>query len=322
MGTLSFSATMTPQTVMMPSPTSTLVLPRIDVSGVVKVPYTDLRMFERTLSPDGNAVVGTVDIGPTIGCPEPNCANYALFVVDVTTGEVHQLTEPPVTPRYPFWSPDSRRIGFYVTQVQVTDTGLETRRGIAVMDVDGTGMHFFAEGDSAAWSSDGRALVVAEGMGAGDNQSFVLRILDATTGQGDVVFQHDGCWDWGQLAWSPDGKHIALAWREYPLGPSRLYVLDLDTMEVIPLSGDVRAVSILGWTSDGKWLAHVLPDGHYFAHWDGTCLVTPSGIENIGWLAFSGQSSKLLVEAAGELYVLNLRKALGPDFPDGVLSCP
>jgi hypothetical protein len=314
--------TMTPPAMVHPPSTSTDLPPLVSLPGISEVPDTDLHMFELALSPDGTTIVGTVDIGPTPGCPVPDCTNYALFTINVTTGEARQLTELPITPRYPFWSPDGRKIGFHVVEVLATGASLTTRRGIATMNVDGTEMNFLAQGNGAAWSPDGEKLVVAEGIGTGDDQSFVLHILDALTGQRDTVFRHDGCWDWGQLAWSPDGKHVALAWREYPLGPSRLYVLDLDTMEIVSLSENTRAVSILGWTSDGKWLSYVLPDGHYFARWDGACLLTPSGIENVGWVAFSGQSGRLLVGSSGELYSLDLHEVLGPDFPDGVLSCP
>lgn len=287
------------------------------LADAIEVPETDMRMFEHALSPNGETIAGIVDIGPQPGCPYLDCVNYALYTFDVTTGETSQLTELPIQPRNPFWSPSGEMIGFWVSGFP--REGI--REGIWIMNADGTEKRYFATGSNGAWSPDGQNIATVQS----GNSSFVLRVFDVTTGEGNIVHRQDGYWDWDQFAWSPDGRRIALTWREStnsPASPARLYVLDLSTLEMTALSEDSRAIVILDWTDNGEWLAYVSSNGNFFARWDGACRVTPPEIADLGWAGFSGQTSRFIASHSGTRYILDLSEVLGPNFPEEVLSCP
>lgn len=151
-------------------------------------------------------------------------------------------------------------------------------------------------------------------------------MVDSTSGEDNEVFQHRGRLDWeSRPAWSPDGRHIALAWYEPQGTDPLLHVLDLETSEAVPLIDEPYPHRILGWTADGQWLAVSFLRGSnrsWFIHWDGACWVRPPELEGTSWLAFSGESAQLLASYEGRHYLINLREALGANFPEGVLSCP
>jgi len=273
-------------------------------------------------------------VRPTPACTRPRLRaalrlrSGAAGEAQPISGEALQLTRGPDPPpaRHPFWSPDGRMIGFRM--VYPCLVGQPCMNEIWVVNRDGTGRHLFAEGDLAAWSPDGRSIAVAETIGTiGVDQSLVIRVLDAVSGQGDEVLRRDGALDvHGGLAWAPDGQRIAFAqMADDPLF-SRLYALDLTTLEITPLSEDVYCPAILGWTADGMWLAVVISGGGglHFVRWDGACRIAPPAldIEGFGWLAFSGQSARLLGWDLQTWYTVNLHDALGLGFPEGVLSCP
>jgi hypothetical protein len=269
---------------------------------------------EYALSPDGGKIAA-------VFFRSEEEASADLFVIDVVAGEWQQLSGPPTASLVqPFWSPDGQVVGFHA---QNGDFMLE--RGIWLANTDSTERRFFAGGHLAAWSADGQRIASVSAAGLGENSYLAIHMLDVVTGQGEEIFRTSAALDWGAgLAWSPDEHDLALAWGE-PLGQTaKLFLLDLNTSEVIPLSGEggYGWIKILGWTSDGEWLATVANQEGYFVRRDGTCWVQPSVLEDYRWLAFSGESNRLLVSYGSQFYIVSLREALGPGFPESVLSCP
>lgn len=283
----------------------------MELTGATEIP-TDLSWPKhiRTLSPDGETLIVFKSSDPITGYGN-------LVAIDLTTWITRQITYDDGMD-YFFWSPDSRTIGF---------TMFGDSRGIWLMDVGRGEKHFFAEGDVATWSADGQRIAVANNIyGPSGEDLFVLRILDSDGRESEEVFQHEGgLVRHAGLAWSPDGRYIALAWRDPSMHGSMLYLLDLETREARPMMGKSYDIGrILGWTADGEWLVVDFAGGPgttWFVHWDGACWVRPPELENMVWVDFSAQSAKALI-SQNYSYILDLHEAFGPDFPEGVLSCP
>jgi len=288
-----------------------------DLQGISEVvPDTSRRVSGAALSPDGRTIAAVYHQD----YQDP--LSTVLLAISVATGETWRLTGLTISPLpSPFWSPDSRLIGFPAHNVSTTQ--------IRLVNADGTDRYVLTEGNLAAWSPDGQRIAVAESVGVDGANSLVLRIVDASTGQGYEVFRHEGRLDLDAgLAWSPGGKYLALGWGEDDPYSSRLYLLDLTTLETRPLTEDEQGTRILGWTGGEEWLAVSASGEFRFVHVDGQCSVAPTGLDVEGalWWSFSGQSNRVLLghsyPQCKSLYVLDLRQALGPDFPERVLSCP
>ena len=279
-------------------------LPPLELPGTIRVPINlDWPFVVQGMSSDGEVLVALRY--PCTGC-------YGdVFVVDLTTWESHQLTDGEEVGDL-FCLSDGRIIGFR--------TYNNASNGIWLINADGTGRRFLNKGHVATWSLDGQKIAVAEFLHNRNDGgiSFTLRILDPMSGSGDIVFQQSGLLNNETgLAWSPDGQHLAFAWE------GTIHILDLETLETAPLMGEPHSLPrILGWTSDGKWLAVTFATGwRGFVRWDGACWVTLPEVKG-NWHAFAGQGARFLVEYGESYYLIDLREAFGPDFPKGVLSCP
>jgi Tol biopolymer transport system component len=241
-----------------------------------------------------------------------------LFVIDVTSWEARRITYEQ-SACSPFWSPNDQIIGFvtcYYEDIWLIEGNGEPRQ--------------IAHGSLAAWSPDGQAIAVIENEGVRTEDDwdweFVLRMVNPMTGEAEELFRHAGAVSVeSRLAWSPDGDRIALTIADAPSLRVSVYTLDVGTLELLPVASRANAgVGVLGWTSDGEWLA-VLSGSHSgFVRSDGACWITKDELDlhEARWRAFSGQSARLLLTQSSAYYYLDLRAALGAGFPQGVLSCP
>lgn len=217
-----------------------------------------------------------------------------------------------------FWSPDGQTVGF------------RSYSGIWLITQGEEESTFLVRGYDAAWSPDGQRVAVVVDNGGG-GWPLELHIFDPISGESEEVFDNVVLGGLaGHIAWSPDGRHIAFY--AYSLGQHQtepreyeyLSSLDLETREVRHLVEFRQPGSpdILGWTADGEWIV-VGGSRNWFVHRDRACAVRPPELDPTQWYAFDGQSARLLViHANGYRYLVDLREALGPDFPDGVLACP
>ena len=143
-------------------------------------------------SPDGSRLV--VSRMPAVG------ANVGLYILDVKTGALTQLTDRPNADQHPDWSPDSRRIAF-----QSYDGGdwFESDRNINVVDVQ-TGAITRLTDDPGSernprWSPDGRRIAFTRigEMLSMDIDGGAVRDLSEEVGSNPD--------------WSPDGSEIVYA---------------------------------------------------------------------------------------------------------------
>ena len=148
-------------------------------------------------------------------------------------------SDPDADPRF---SPDGKRILY------------TTLRGgfpeIWLMNRDGSEAKFVTKGSQGSWSPDGKAIIFIQ-----DNQTY---IRDLTSGKETRVTPKE--WErCGVPAFSPDGKHFAVASRH--LGDIGIFVLSVDGKEIRQLKAE-EACCTPYWSKDGKKLLCQTVQGH------------------------------------------------------------
>ncbi|HZU85839.1 MAG TPA: hypothetical protein VFF78_00055 [Anaerolineaceae bacterium] len=108
----------------------------------------------------------------------------------------------------------------------------------------------FIAGETPSWSPDGAYLVFFDPIAKG------LRIVDMSSGESQFLSS-----DFASGSWSGDGKYLAFVDRVVLSAEeviSRLYVVDIATQEIRPLTELEEAqidYSAPAWSPDGEWLA-------------------------------------------------------------------
>jgi dipeptidyl aminopeptidase/acylaminoacyl peptidase len=195
-----------------------------------------------------------------------------LHVMWLDTREIAQLTHLEQAPNGVKWSPDGKQIAFTsfvpdsdpILNIKLPDRprGAEWARPATVVD-------------RLSWASDGRGPVPK-----GHTHLFVI---DATLGGTprqitSGKYNHGG--GQGGYDWASDGKSIYLSGirkpeAEYLRGDSEIYVVDLSSLEIKPLT-------------DRKG-----PDGNP--------TVSPNG----AWIAYSGYDDKMYTNHVSSLYLMD-----------------
>jgi Ca2+-binding RTX toxin-like protein len=151
-------------------------------------------------SPDGRSLL-YVDAATT---GAPPSAPQQVFVLDVGSGAVRQLTSDPANALAPRWSPDGQRIAYVSTQSgspQVWEVAADGAGGHALTTGPG-------ESGPADWSPDGTRLVFASDRSG----TFELYTMNA---DGSVVAPVGDGVRGESPVWSPDGKQIAFVRSEH-----------------------------------------------------------------------------------------------------------
>jgi formylglycine-generating enzyme required for sulfatase activity len=152
----------------------------------------------------------------------------------LTTG-----TDPDADPRF---APDGKRI--------VYTTLHEGFPEIRVMNRDGSESKLVTKGSQPSWSQDGKSIVFIR-----DNQAYVR---DLASGEEKLVTPKE--WErCGVPAFSPDGKHIALASRH--LGDIGIFIRSLDGKESYQLKAEEPCCTPR-WSRDGKKILCQTVQGH------------------------------------------------------------
>lgn len=158
-----------------------------------------------------------------------------------------QLSEPPLYPRNPRWSPDGTQILF----IDNTKNGVDAL--YVISSQGGIPKHILPENggqNTADWSPDGTKMVYSVGRGhsflplPGELGQNELRIAELETGR--ITERAKGLWD---PRWSPDGRYIAAQ----SSVTTELRVLDLKTRKWNVLAQDGE-VGFLNWSQDGRFI--------------------------------------------------------------------
>jgi Tol biopolymer transport system component len=167
---------------------------------------------------------------------------WTVSTFDHESGEVSRLTDPKISSGEPAWSPDSRSLAY-------VELG-----AVMIMSRDGSGKRRVADAGSIgsglgpAWSPDGLLIAYLSG-----NNVWVV----SPEGRDRRMLLDDGRATRG-LAWSPDGRYLALARGD---GDFEIFVVDVATGEARKLTDNERVNDQWPtWSPDSRHIAY-LSDG-------------------------------------------------------------
>jgi TolB protein len=199
------------------------------------------------LSPDGGWVAFASDRG----------GGYDLYVLDLATGEISQLSDDLAYDGHPSWSPD----GSWLAYERYVDDNLE----IFMRPLDGSlepvqisvapGADF-----APAWSPGGQQVAfISDRLGA---QMAWLVDLEAEGEERFRLLSPLGVDGVRGLAWSPDGSQLAWSARGAD-GLWQAYAQDIDSDEIAELG----AGRTLAWAADGESIAVLIeqPNAEYLS---------------------------------------------------------
>lgn len=162
--------------------------------------------------------------------------NWELYLLDLTTGITHNLTQSPVDEHEPAWSPDGQEIAFSA------DRDGDDQPELYVMDAMGDNVRRVSSGSggyrSPEWSADGSLLAYVLGFGQ-------MHVLDTIGGEERWL----GAGFTPMLA--PDGHTLLYSAETDSFINSDIFVGDLNSPQVTNLTD----------TSTTEWGARWSPDG-------------------------------------------------------------
>ncbi len=177
-----------------------------DGSNIEWIPTGELRPhFDAQWSPDGTKVAFTAHIAP-------DKAND-IYVLDLLTGIVRQLTNNRYTDENPSWSPDSRWIVFASNRDEKfwmpRPGGFGAASDIYIMDMEGNRLRNLTQTRDherePSWSPDGTQIAFVMSNDGLPNQVY---LMPASGGRRRQVTDFTGTFHIMSTSWSPDGQYI------------------------------------------------------------------------------------------------------------------
>lgn len=212
------------------------------------------------MNPDGKGLMALVKDKPIIGTPpawSPDgnwiafdsglSGQSDIFLINVETLEVQNLTEHPSANRFSGWSPDSKQILF----VSNREDQLTNNPAIYVMTLENAEIKQITDADSAnalaAWSPDGMKVAFASDR---DND-VELYVMDS---DGENISRlTDSIGFDGFPAWSPDGTKIAFV--TFRDDNPEIYIMNSDGSDQRNLTDNPEQDAVNGdfsWSPDGS----------------------------------------------------------------------
>ena len=233
------------------------------------------------ISPDGRTVAYTVRETNW----DENTYDTQIWLADVTTGRLRQLTNAKKSSQSPAWSPDGTRLAFISDRTDKRQLYL-----INPLGGEAEALTSLEEGVSSfAWAPDGKTIAYT----ATEPKSAALKDREKTFGEFQIVEQDyrmthlfvldlatratraltSGAFAVGAFAWSPDGKTIAFDHRVNPSPASSgsadislVTVADAAVRKLVTQDGpDSHPV----WSPDGSRIAFessMANPAHYYAN--------------------------------------------------------
>ena len=159
-----------------------------------------------------------------------------------------QLSQPPMYPMNPRWSPDG-------TQILFMDVAPQSERSYIVPAEGGDPRRLLPEVDRGMsdpnWSADGKKIVFASDVPGRSSESD-LRILDVASGHVSAVPGSEGLFS---PRWSPDGRKIAALTLPQPTG---LKVFDTRNQHWSALVHKMGWLGFPAFSRDSQFLYYLL----------------------------------------------------------------
>jgi DNA-binding winged helix-turn-helix (wHTH) protein/Tol biopolymer transport system component len=157
-----------------------------------------------------------------------------------------QLTNPPLYPKNPRWSPDG-------TQIAFMDETPERKDQIYLLSSQGGGARvllpeYESSQNDPTWSPDGQKIVFAASSFAENSGAMNLRILNMFTQQ---IMDVPGSKGLMSPRWSPDGRYVAAMVNS----GRELRVFDIDTQRWTALRTGINGFPT--WSADGGFIYYL-----------------------------------------------------------------
>jgi len=165
-----------------------------------------------------------------------------LWRSKVDGSERLQLTDPPMYPLLPRWSPDGKKIVFFEFSVSANKPAR-----IYETSLDGESPHELMPNDSSqqldpTWSPDGTKIVFA---GESNDPVSAIHVFDLAT---QKVSDLPGSQGFFSPRWSPDGRHISA----FSSDSRTLLLFDTQTQKWTELA--TGSLGWLNWSHDGQYV--------------------------------------------------------------------
>ncbi len=204
--------------------------------------------YEADFSPDGSQVVYAGSVDPPGG-------RTGIFVRAVSGGQPRRVAVSPAYSASPKWSPDGASIAFVrsvspeVRDVVVIPTGGGAERIVTQIN-----------GVSLTWARSGREIGVIDRESRADPLSVYVVTLDGGSRR-RLTFPAAGTWGDIYAAFSPDGRHLAIA-RYKSFGNGDVYIVNAAGGEPRRLTFNEVWNYGFAWTPDsGRIVFSAVQDG-------------------------------------------------------------
>lgn len=168
--------------------------------------------------------------------------SYDIYMLDLATGEITQLTDAPENEVEPAISPDGTQIVYGRTRLDWSGQDLY------LMNVDGTNQRLLVSMDgiatSPAWSPDGSQIVFYV------TQASRFRIYTVSPDGGEPRQLIEGTLNDMMPSWSPDGTHLVFT--SDRSGQADLYLASADGTILRQLTNSMADEWRARWSPDGR----------------------------------------------------------------------
>lgn len=185
-----------------------------------------------------------------------------LFVQDIASGKVLQITDDAASDFSPSWSPEGNRIAF----IRTSQGGCEfVIRQLADSHERVLGSCGNNPTSDLIWSPSGEWLAYTDRKS--DGEPFGIYLIDPHNGDRHLLVQPDGE-HWGDKvpAFSPDGTHIAFV-RSVGLGAQDLFVIPTTGGNLRRVTREAQTLGGHTWSSDGENLIYSSLQGGHWGLW-------------------------------------------------------
>jgi Tol biopolymer transport system component len=188
-----------------------------------------------------------------------------------------------------------------------------------VMRADGTGQRALTQGETPAWSPDGRRIAYSRDRNVGASDIFVIRSrgggrLRLTSGKYKYEYQHSP-------VWSPDGRRIAF--QGYDDGSYWISVVDADRSGERQLTSLPLADTGPAWSPDGRTITFITIGGVYVMRPDGGGRRVLARMTGASWrVAWSPDGRRIAVVSDDALWVMSADGTRPRKLVDGPFDDP
>ncbi len=195
----------------------------------------------------------------------------------------------------------------------------EPKAQLWVMRADGTGQRAVTQGETPAWSPDGRRIAYSLARNAGASDIFVIRSQGGgrrrlTSGKYRYEYQHSP-------VWSPDGRRIAF--QGYDDGSYWISVVDADRRGEHQLTSLPLADTGPAWSPDGRMITFTTIGGVYVMRSDGGGRRLLARMIGANWrVAWSPDGRRIAVVSDDALWVMSADGTRSRRLVDGPFDDP